>query len=220
MNELIPAILVQDEKTFRERLALIEGVVETVQLDVMDGAFVPNRTWFDADVLHSLSTPVHFELHLMVQDPVRYVQETCTVADTISRFIWHVEAQTDHAALIAQCHSCGKQAGLAINPTTPIDTLAPYADELDEILVMGAEPGFSGQALQPATVEKARAIHARWPSISIGFDISVNAETIPMLAAAGVTRFCAAGAIWKAADPAAEVRRLIDLLNTNSEPSS
>lgn len=214
MNELIPAILVQDEATFRERLALVEGVVQTVQLDVMDGAFVPNRTWFDAEVLHNISTPVHFELHLMVQNPVRYVQETCTVADTVSRFIWHVEAPTDHAALMAQCHSCGKQVGLAINPKTPIDMLAPYVDELDEILVMGAEPGFSGQALQPATVEKAREIHSRWPSIPIGFDISVNEQTIPMLLDAGVSRFCAAGAIWKAKDPVAEAGRLIGLLTT------
>lgn len=212
MNELIPAILTHDEAAFRERLALIEGAAQTVQIDVMDGAFVPNRTWFDADVLHGLSTPVHFELHLMVQDPGRYVQETCTVADTISRFIWHVEARTDHAALIAQCHSCGKEAGLAINPQTPIDTLAPYVNDLDEILVMGAEPGFSGQTLQPQTIDKAREIHARWPSIPIGFDISVNANTIPMLKEAGVSRFCAAGAIWKAEDPTAEVRRLIKII--------
>lgn len=207
MNELIPAILAHDEKTFRERLALMEGVASTIQIDVMDGAFVPNRTWFDAEVLRGLATTIRFELHLMVRDPARYIEEVSDI-ESVTRAIWHIETTADHAALIARCHALDKEAGLAINPQTPVDALAPYAVDLDEILVMGAEPGFSGQPLQPPTIDKAREIHARWPLIPVGFDISVNAETIPMLLAAGVSRFCAAGAIWKAEDPAAEAKQL------------
>ncbi|MFH1078040.1 MAG: ribulose-phosphate 3-epimerase, partial [Patescibacteria group bacterium] len=75
MSELIPAILVHDAPSFHSRLKLMEGVATTVHLDVMDGAFVPNRTWFDAAVLASLQTPMRFELHLMVADPRRILAD-------------------------------------------------------------------------------------------------------------------------------------------------
>lgn len=219
MNELIPAILAHDEATFRERLALMGGVAQTIQLDVMDGAFVPNTTWFDAEVLRELSTTIRFELHLMVRDPMRYIEETRDI-ESVTRALWHVETTVDHAALISRCHAIDKEAGLAINPHTPIEALAQYAANLDEILVMGADPGFSGQRLQTPTVDKAREIHARWPSIPIGFDISVNAETIPQLLGAGVSRFCAAGAIWKAEDPVAEAKKLHAMVAETVDKSS
>lgn len=212
MNELIPAILVQDERAFRERLALVERDFPVVQIDVMDGAFVPNRTWFDADVLRGIATPTRFELHLMVQDPKRIVDEVRDI-ETVVRAIWHVETPVDHEALIEHCHALGKKAGLAISPKTPIDALAPYADTVDEILVMGAEPGFSGQTLNPQTIERARQIHERWPTVAVGFDINVNAETIPRLKDAGVSRFCAASAIFNAANPLEQAKKLHGLVS-------
>ena len=211
MNQLLPAILVQDEATLRERLKLVEGLVPTIHLDVMDGAFVPNRTWFDAKVLAELETPLTIELHLMVKDPARIIEDIKSI-EKVVRTIWHVEADIDHHALIETVHGLQKEAGLAISPKTPVDSLARHATNLDEILVMGAEPGFSGQALEPHTIEKAWDIHGRWPEVAIGFDINVNADTIPKLKAAGVSRFCAASAIFGAQDPKAELERLRALL--------
>jgi ribulose-phosphate 3-epimerase len=211
MNQLLPAILVQDEATFRERLSLVQDLVPVVHLDVMDGAFVPNRTWFDAKVLETLETPVRFELHLMVMDPGRVVDEVRNI-EKVFRTIWHMETEIDHAALIERVHAMQKEAGLAIKPQTALDELARYADGLDEILVMGAEPGFSGRALDPHTIERATEIHERFPEMAIGFDIGVNAETIPRLKAAGVSRFCAASAIFTSADPREELRRLVAML--------
>jgi len=207
MNELIPAILAKDEQAFRERVGLMEGVVKTVHVDVMDGGFVQNRTWFDAAVLASLKTPIRFELHLMVADPRAYIQQLRPIASVV-RVVWHVETDSDHRGLIAACRAMRRQAGLAINPRTPVNRLAPYADRIDEILVMGSDPGFSGKPLKPYTIERCRDIHERWPKMPIGFDIGVKEETIPALKAAGVTRFCAASAIFSAKDPAAEAKRL------------
>ncbi|MBI4139271.1 hypothetical protein HY479_03940 [Candidatus Uhrbacteria bacterium] len=211
MNELIPAILAPDEKTFRERLALLHDEFPVVQIDIMDGAFVPNRTWFDVNVLRRLETPVRFELHLMVMDPGRSVEETSDIASVV-RHIWHVETQIDHASLIARCHTLKKEAGLALSPKTPTDTIARHALELDEILIMGAEPGLSGQKLQPQMIDRAWEIHGRWPEIPLGFDIDVNAETIPKLKPTGISRFCAASAIFGVADPLETAKRLRDLL--------
>jgi ribulose-phosphate 3-epimerase len=211
MHELLPAILAEDEATFRERVALVQDLVPVIHLDVMDGAFVPNRCWFDAGVLAELKTPVRFELHLMVKDPARILEEVKNI-ESVIRAIWHIEAEADHAALIARTHELKKEAGLAISPKTSLDRLVPFAGTLDEILVMGNEPGFSGQPLEPHTIERVWELHGRWPQMPLGFDISVNADTIPKLKEAGVTRFCAAGAIFKATDPRAEISRLQKLL--------
>ncbi|MFA5935632.1 MAG: hypothetical protein WC787_02155 [Patescibacteria group bacterium] len=211
MSELIPAILVQDEATFHTQLNLVQDLVPVVHIDVMDGAFVPNRCWFDANVIAKLETPVRFELHLMVKDPGRVIEEIQGIEKVI-RAIWHLEATVDHAALIMRVHELKKEAGIAINPKTPVDALAPHAEHLNEILLMGAEPGFSGQTLEPHTIEKAWDIHGRWPQMPLGFDINVNADTIPKLKAAGVSRFCAASAIFGAKDPKAEIERLKGLI--------
>lgn len=210
MNQLIPAILAPDEKTFRERLMLVEHDFPIIQIDVMDGVFVPNQSWFDTETVASIKTPTSFELHLMVTDPARYIEQTRAISN-ITRLIWHIEAAVNHSELIDRCHAQGKQAGLAISPTTPIDRLNAYADTLDEILVMGAEPGFSGQTLQPQTIERAREIHTRWPLIPVGFDINVNYETIPVLKQAGVSRFCAASAIFDQIQPQASAQELQEL---------
>lgn len=211
MNQLIPALLVHDEKTFRDRVSLMETDFPVLQIDVMDGAFVPNRTWFDVNVLRRLKTSAKFELHLMVMDPGRYVEETSDIS-SVFRYIWHLEAPIDHATQITRVHALNKEAGLAISPETPIDKLAQYTKSLDEILIMGASPGFSGQKLQPQSIKRAAEIHSRWPNVPLGFDINVNSETIPTLLAAGISRFCAAGAIFKAEDPVAEGKRMQGLL--------
>lgn len=211
MNQLLPAILVQDEQTFRARLALVQDHVPVIHLDVIDGSFVPFRTWFDSKILASLNTPVSFELHLMVQDPARVIEEVASIQRVV-RAIWHVEATIDHSALMKRVHELHKEAGLALNPKTPVDALAIHAEHVDEILIMGAEPGRSGQTLEPHTIERAWDIHGRWPEVTLGFDINVNAETIPKLKASGVSRFCAASAIFNAPNPVEEIGRLRALL--------
>ncbi|MBU0540179.1 hypothetical protein KKF59_03035 [Patescibacteria group bacterium] len=211
MNQLIPAILAHDEKEFRERVALLEADFPMMQIDIMDGAFVPNRTWFDILKLRGLKTTAQFELHLMVMDPGHYIEEASDIA-SITRFIWHLETPIHHDALINRVHALNKEAGLAISPETPLEKLAPYVESLEEILVMGATPGFSGQKLNHQNIKRAEQIHSKWPSIPIGFDINVNVDTIPLLKKAGVTRFCAASAIFGSEDPLAEALKLQSLL--------
>jgi ribulose-phosphate 3-epimerase len=211
MNQLLPAILVQDEAAFRERIKLVEGLVPVVHLDVMDGAFVNNRTWFDAKVLAEVETPLKIELHLMVKDPTRIIEEVKAI-EKVVRAIWHIETDIDHATLIANVHAMKKEVGLAISPKTPVDQLARYAPQLDEILVMGGEPGFGGQRHEPHTIEKAWDIHGRWPEIALGFDINVNAETIATLKAAGISRFCAGSAVFASGNVKEDVQNLQSLI--------
>lgn len=199
-NLVIPAILVKNEKEFRERLRTIEGLVDIVQIDVMDGLFVSNTTWCDFAVLRQLDTPIHFELHLMVNDPAQYIEASKDFS-AIKRIIWHIETSAHHAKLIKQCHKQAREAGLAINPNTPIEKLAPYVESLDEILIMGVAPGWSAQQLIPSTIEKIKQIRSFWPNIPLGFDGGVDHHTLPLLKEAGITRMYAASSIFKADYP-------------------
>jgi ribulose-phosphate 3-epimerase len=199
MNDIIPAILVQDDQEFRERMSLVSGLTEWVQLDVLDGTLYPNASWCDFDFLATEPLPAKLELHLMVDDPGQLIEGAVGI-ESIGRIIWHVEADGDHIEMLKFVRSNGIQTGIAISPDTPIEALVPFRDWVDEILVLGVQPGFSGQALIPEMVEKARQINLMFPTIALGFDGGITTESIPDLRQAGVTRFYAASAIFKADD--------------------
>ena len=212
MNQLIPAILVKDKETFQHHVDALQDEFSEFQIDVMDGAFVPNRTWFDAEVLRGMKAAPQFELHLMVMDPTSVIQ---TVLDlpNIKRIIWHIESTANHPALIHAIHSKKKEAGLAINPSTPRSLLAALYDDVDEVLILGAEPGFSGRALDPRMFARATRIHEENPSLALGFDVDVDAESIPNLKKAGISRFCIGSAIYKSDDPLAAALELRSMIS-------
>lgn len=207
MNEIIPAILVPDEESFRARLKIAEALAPCAQIDVLDNTLYPFASWCDLVALKTLDTIAELELHLMVSNPKRWLNDLRGVT-AIKRAIWHIEAQADHAELILLCQDLGLQTGLAISPATSLDDIEPFAEMVDEILVLGVEPGKSGQSLMPKTIDKARAIASSWPNAVVGFDGGVTRENIPQLREAGVTRFCAASSIFGAADPKEAYARL------------
>ncbi|MEK7116024.1 MAG: hypothetical protein AAB879_01370 [Patescibacteria group bacterium] len=213
MTELIPAILAKDEATFRSRLAIAEMLASIVQLDIMDGHFVPNATWYDPAALKTIKTNARYELHLMVSDPTAYIGASEHMTN-IARIIWHIEVAIAHDVLINWCHTMGIEAGIAISPETPIGRLDPFVADLDEILVLGVHPGFSGQALQPHTREKVKDVRVRWPNVVVGFDGGVNVESIRELRDAGVTRFCVASAIFQAQNPKKAFKELSAILES------
>lgn len=209
MPELIPAILAKDAETFRERLRLVEGIARTIQIDCLDGHFVSNRTYYEAT---PVDTTLEIELHLMVTDPLSVIRAWRRVPQCV-RALWHFEAAVDHASLIRECRNLGIECGLALSPETPADRLAPFAETIDEVLIMGVTPGWSGQSLIPSTMEKVRTLKAQWPALKIGFDGGIRRAVIPELLAAGVDRVCAASAIFADPHPRAatmSLRKLIE----------
>ncbi len=208
MPELIPAILAKDANTFRERLKIVEGVTRCIQIDCLDGNFVSNRTYHEAA---PLDTSLEIELHLMVSDPISVIRAWKRVPQFV-RALWHFEIPVDHQAIIQECKKLGVECGLAISPETPMERLEPFIESLDEVLVMGVTPGWSGQAIIPSTIEKAREIKARWPSVIIGFDGGIKRALIPRLLDAGVDRFCLASPIFADAHPRAAALSLKKLI--------
>jgi ribulose-phosphate 3-epimerase len=207
MNEIIPAILAQDEETFRARLKIAEALAPCVQIDILDNTLYPFASWCEPAALKAIETKAKLELHLMVSNPKRWLNELRGLQN-LKRAIWHIEAHVDHAELILMCQDWGLEAGLAIAPKTPLADIEPFAEMVDEILVLGVEPGRSGQTLDPETIKRAKAIALSYPNAAVGFDGGVTRENAGALREAGITRLCAASSIFGAEDPKAAYEEL------------
>lgn len=202
---VIPAILAQSAKEFRAKLTIAERLAPLVHIDVMDGRFVPNRAWANPRVIARMRTRARFEVHCMVREPARVVAAWGRVP-RVERIIVHAEATHDLLQVLATIRAMGKEAGLAVNPSTPLARVHPFLRDVDAVLVMANEPGFSGKPFRPATLTRIRALRRTYPRLPIGADIGVNATTAPLLRHAGATHIAAASAIFGAPDPAAAYR--------------
>lgn len=194
--ELIPSILFPDEKTVRERIGSIQELVEWVQLDVLDDTLYANTSWADAKTVDSWNLPCNVELHLMVSDP-QSVIEAWQQVTCFRRALWHVEAPINHKALIKTVKQLGRQAGLCLSPNTPLSHLEPYLSLIDRVLVLGVQPGWSGQALIPHTLETVRALVSREPHPTIAFDGGIADDTISLLLEAGAEAICPNSWVFK-----------------------
>lgn len=211
MAHILPAILAQTSDEFFSKVFVFDGIAPVLHIDVMDGNFVPNTTWFEAIALNAHRFQSKLELHLMVEDPQDIVQQ-CEEIDSIARIIWHIEAPTDHLEVLRSVRHSGRQAGIAINPSSKLETLSPFVDLVDEVLVMGSEPGFSGKPLETRALDRAQELHTHHPELILGFDIGVNMDTIEQIKQTGVTRLCAASALFRADNPVEMYRKLEEKL--------
>lgn len=208
MIEIIPALLVKTEQEFSDKLRLIEGLVPAAQLDCMDGHFVPNQTWYEA---HALNTTLKLELHLMVSDPLTVIREWKKIEQTV-RVLWQIEIPVDHAAMIDRCRALGLECGLALSPKTPVQALSAFHEKIDEVLILGVEPGWSGQDLINSSLGKIKEVKDLNPALRIGFDGGVNRSNLQQLIGLGADRINIASGIFGAPDPRAELRAILEAI--------
>lgn len=177
--------------------------VDRIQWDVMDGRFVPNLT-FGADVIKSCrsAAPVPFEAHLMIEDPDALIGDFVNAGCEI--IIVHAEACRHLHRTLALIASLGAKPAVALNPHTPIDTVAHVLDLLDMVLVMTVNPGFGGQAYINTMEPKVSAMRAlldtadHW--IDLEVDGGISAQTIDGAAAAGANALISGSAMFKHPD--------------------
>ncbi|MEN9558763.1 MAG: Ribulose-phosphate 3-epimerase [Candidatus Parcubacteria bacterium] len=200
---VIPAILAKSKAEFLQKITLLGRAEEMIHVDVMDGQFVKQKTWAKAKAIAALRTRAAFELHLMVNDPLSVMIDWMKVPG-FRRAIVHVESPVQIATVIKEARLRCIEIGLAISPGTPLSALTPFLKKIDMVQVMGGVPGKSGQPLDSNTLDTVRAIHKKAPHLPIAFDIGVNRHTIPTLVHTGVTRLCAASAIFSVKNPARE----------------
>jgi ribulose-phosphate 3-epimerase len=170
-----------------------------IHLDVMDGHFVPNLT-FGAPVVGAIRqyTDKPFDVHLMIDEPLRYVPDFLKAgADIIS---FHIESKSDAKQTIAAIRAGGAKAALAVKPGTPVESVYPYLDDLYMVLVMTVEPGFGGQSFMEDMMPKVEALKAKKPELLVQVDGGIQTKTISIAAKAGVDVCVAGTSVFKAED--------------------
>jgi ribulose-phosphate 3-epimerase len=210
--QIAPSILSADFGHLADEIAMCEaGGADLIHVDVMDGRFVPNLT-YGAKVIETVRrlTRLPIDVHLMVVEPERYFDDFAAAGAT--GLTIHVEATPHLDRQLARIKELGCQAGVALNPATPLGTIEEIAAELDLLLVMTVNPGFGGQRFLDYTVGKmARARQLLTASRSparIEVDGGINRETIARCWRAGADTFVAGNAVFAAADPRGEIGAL------------
>lgn len=211
MKEIIPAILTDSVEDLQEKLRRVEGIVSEVQIDIMDGRFVKNVSVSLAD-LSVVSTSLRISVHLMVAHPQQYFS-ACDGAHA-QHVIFHYEACTDPKATIREAKEYSFRRGVALNPETPIIALAPFADDLDSVLLLGVHPGHQGQQFIPATIEKVAALRSMLPHLIIGVDGGVGPDNVSSLAAAGADQLIVGSAIFSQPDAKNAIMQLRQRVKT------
>lgn len=204
--EVVPAILVHSFEGYKRRLSLVEGLVKTVQLDGMDGKFVPNQTFADAEMIKSAETPLAIEAHLMVEDPQNWIERY--KEGPIKRLIFHIESTEAPEALIQGIKDGGFEVGVTLNPETSISRVWDHLPKVDLFQVMGVNPGFSGQEFQEVALSKISEARKEFPDLNISVDGGVNPQTAPRIIEAGANILCSGSFIFESGDVGKAIEEL------------
>ena len=201
-----PSILACDLSRLGESVSAVEaGGADWHHVDIMDGHFVPNLT-FGPDIVQAVKkvSSLPIDVHLMIDNPADLAEAFIKAgADSIT---FHIEVVDDPRPLLRQIRDLGARAGLVVKPGTPISSLVPYLDDVDLVLVMTVEPGFTGQKFIPECLEKIAELRAKaGPALDIEVDGGINEQTAALTARAGANVSIAGAAVYRTPDMRASI---------------
>jgi ribulose-phosphate 3-epimerase len=214
MIHIAPSILSADFSRLGEQVQAVEHAgANRIQVDVMDGHFVPNLS-MGPIVVQGLRpvTKLPLEIHLMVEQPDRFIEGFLKAgADS---FIAHYEVLPDPRPLLRHIHGLGKPVGMAIKPETPVEALEPFLGEINLALCMTVDPGFGGQKFLPESPPRIRRlrelINRLNPRCELEVDGGINEQTAKVAVEAGANVLVVGSALFgKPEGPAAALKHML-----------
>jgi len=199
---IIPAVIAANQEELDAALVKVAAFAPLVQLDVMDGVFVPGRS---LDFEMELPEGTGYQAHLMVRDHWAHIRRLRGRAETI---IVHAEGLADLEQEVKRLGRLGSKLFIAINPGTPVSSVSKVLDRLDGVMVMTVNPGRYGGAFIPECLDKAAEIKRLRGSLTVEVDGGMVPETVRMARAKGVDLFTSGSYIMKSADPQKAYREL------------
>jgi ribulose-phosphate 3-epimerase len=207
---IVPALLTDSKAELAEMVRLANSFADFVQIDVMDGLFVPS-TSIDADDLRMLEIRFRWEAHLMVSRPTEHIDSF--VKAGAERVTIHAEANEDVRNAVSLARRMGVRVGLALSPKTAVAEVEPLLPLVDSVLLLTVEPGYYGSPFLPEVLSKVGRVRAAHPGLSVAVDGGVKEQNLLEVADTGVDEICVGSAIFRAQDAAAAYRRLQGLLD-------
>jgi len=202
-KKIIPAIIATNQDELTERILKVKDYVEIIQLDFMDGDFVPNKSIdFDFEVP---KTNCMMEAHLMVSHPDLWIEKNHHKVDMI---LIHYESTKNIKDAINLVKEKNKKVGIVLNPETKIDRIKDLIPLLDQILIMTVNPGFYGSSFIPEMQDKIKKLREIAPNLDIEVDGGVNDKTIGIVNSAGANLFVSGSYIVKSDDVKSRVETL------------
>ena len=210
MIQVAPSLLSADFLKLGQEVEFHNSKADIIHLDIMDGQFVPNLS-FGFPVVEAVSrlAGIPLDVHLMIVQPGKYIERFAAAGASMISF--HYEAALSSTPdLLKQIRSLGVKAGIAINPDCPVESIFPYLDRLDFVLVMSVFAGFGGQSFIPASLERIAAIRKALDGIGrkdvpIEVDGGIGPSNAASVVQAGASILVAGSSVFGAPDPAAAI---------------
>ena len=205
--EIVPSLLAEEWSDFLVRLRQAELFAPFVQVDLMDGQFVPT-TSFPPEKLRDLVTGLGFEAHLMVMDPVGYLKKMRNPA--LKRVIFQIESATDPLDAVHHIEERGAEAAIAFRPETSFVEVAEILGEVRHLLFLTVDPGRYGSPFRPEVLTKVREARRTFPDKVISVDGGVSLENLRALHEAGADYAVVGSRIFLHGDPAENYRLFVE----------
>lgn len=207
--KIIPAILTDKSEDLKNMIKKAEDFCDFAQIDIMDDKFVPSKS-ISAEDLAKIKTKLKLEIHLMVDEPSRYLKPFKEAG--ASRIVFHYESKENPSEVISKIRELNLEAGLAINPPTQLSEVKGLLKNINVLLLLSVNPGFYGSKFIPEVCDKARALKKMEGNFVVAMDGGIKLDNILMMRDAGVDVACVGSGIFGQGDPKENYQRLLEKL--------